>query len=153
MEKAKVSMAKIEGSARGWLLACVLALAGCAGDTPEAQLRRQFEQMQAAVEAGQPGDFIRGVSEDFVGEGGMDRAALHNLIRAQILKNARVGATTGPLKVNVDGDNAEVAFDVLLTSRSGRVLPDQAGTYEVKTAWRREDGDWRVYHAGWARGR
>ena len=144
-------MTKSAGSARAWLMVCVLALAACAGDTPEAQLRREFDAMQTAVEAGQASGFIDGVSEDFVGEGGMDRAALHNLVRAQILTNSRVGVTTGPLDVTLQGDNAEVAFDVLLTSGSGRVLPDQAGTYRVTTAWRRESGDWRVHHARWER--
>ena len=151
MEKAKVSMAKTRFSAHGWLLALVLALAACAGDTPEAQLRQQFDTMQAAVEAGKSGDFIEGVSADFAGEEGLDRAALHNMIRAHTLMNARIGATTGPLDVKVDGENAEVAFDVLLTSSRGRLLPNQAGTYRVTTAWRREDGDWCVYHARWKR--
>jgi hypothetical protein len=145
MEKAKVSMAKTGFIARGWLLACALALAACAGDTPEAQLRQQFE-------AGKAGDFIDGVSAEFTGEEGIDRAALHNMIRAHTLMNARIGATTGPLDVRVEGDNAEVAFNVLLTSSSGRLLPNQAGTYRVTTAWRRQDGDWRVYHARWERG-
>ncbi|WP_334179422.1 nuclear transport factor 2 family protein [Pseudoxanthomonas sp.] len=145
-------MAKTGFIARGWLFACVLALAACAGDMPEAQLRQQFDAMQAAVEAGKAGDFIDGVSPDFAGEEGMDRAALHNMIRAHALMNARIGATTGPLEVKVDGENAEIAFNVLLTSSSGRLLPNQAGTYRVTTAWRREGGDWRVYHARWERG-
>jgi len=152
MEKAKVSMVKSGFIARGWLITCMLALAACAGDTPEAQLRQQFDAMQAAVEAGKAGDFIAGVSADFTGEAGIDRAALHNMIRAHTLMNARIGATTGPLDLRVDGENAELAFNVLLTSGSGRLLPDQAGTYRVTTAWRREDGDWRVYHARWERG-
>ena len=146
-------MAKTVSVARAWLFTCVLALVACAGDTPEAQLRQQFDAMQVAVEAGKASDFIEGVSADFIGEDGIDRAALHNMVRAHTLMNARIGATTGPLDVNVDGDNAEVAFDVLLTSSSGRLLPNQAGTYRVTTAWRREDGDWRVYHARWERGR
>lgn len=145
-------MAKTGWIPRAWALACVLALAACAGDTPEAQLRQQFGEMQAAVEAGKAGDFIEGVSPDFTGEEGIDRAALHNMIRAHTLVNARIGATTGPLDIDVDGENAEVAFDVVLTSSNGRMLPTQAGAYRVTTAWRREDGDWRVYHARWERG-
>ncbi len=145
-------MAKTRFGAHGWLIALALALAACAGDTPEAQLRQQFDDMQAAVEAGKADDFIEGVSQDFSGEERIDRAALHNMIRAHALMNARIGATTGPLDIKVDGDNAEVAFNVLLTSSSGRLLPEQAGTYRVTTAWRREGGDWRVYHARWERG-
>lgn len=146
-------MASSGWSVRGCLLAAMSMLAACTGGTPEAQLRQQFDEMQAAVEAGRPGDFIDGVSPAFTGGDGMDRAALHNLLRARALTNTRIGATTGPLDVTVDGDNAEVAFDLLLTAGSGGLLPDQAGTYRVVTAWRREDGEWRVHHARWERGR
>ncbi|HEV7270682.1 nuclear transport factor 2 family protein [Pseudoxanthomonas sp.] len=146
-------MAKTGITFRGGLLACLSLLAACASDTPEARLRQQFDTMQAAVEAGSPSDFIEGVSTDFVGEDGLDRAALHNLLRARALTNTRIGATTGPLDVSVDGDNAEVAFDLLLTAGQGGVLPDQAGTYRVVTAWRLEADDWRVHHARWERGR
>ena len=145
-------MRKTGFSAHACWLAVAMMLASCSGDTPEAQLRQQFDAMQAAVEAGKPSDFIEGVSADFTGEEGIDRAALHNMVRAQTLMNARIGATTGPLDVKVDGENAEVAFNILLTSSSGRFLPSQAGTYRVTTAWRREDGDWRVYNARWEPG-
>ena len=124
-------------------------LAGCGREAPEAQLRQRFDAMQQAVEDKRVGDFMEGVSADFTGPGGMDRAALHNLVRARTFANARVGATTGPLEVRVEGDNATVSFHVLLTGGSGRLLPEEARTYNVTTAWRREEGDWRIYHAQW----
>lgn len=142
-------MVKIARTRWAGMLALMLGLAACAADTPEAQLRQRFDDMQAAVEAGRIGDFMDGISREFTGEDGMDRAALHNLIRARTLANARIGATTGPLDVRVDGENAAVSFSVLLTSGSGRLLPEQARTYQVTTAWRREGGDWRVHHARW----
>lgn len=149
MEKAKVSMTMIGRTGRRGLLALILGLAACTGDAPEQQVRKRFDDMQAAVEAGQAGDFIEGVSRDFTGGGGMDRAALHNIIRARTLANARIGATTGSLDVKVDGGNATVAFNVLLTASGGRLLPEQESTYRVTTAWRLEDDEWRVYHARW----
>ncbi|WP_435998391.1 MULTISPECIES: nuclear transport factor 2 family protein [unclassified Pseudoxanthomonas] len=149
MEKAKVSMAKI-GQAFIAAAALVLAtLVACSAETPEAQLRHRVGGMQAAVEEKRVGDFMDGVSDDFTGPAGMDRAALHNLVRARTFANARVGTTTGPLDVRVDGDNATVSFQVLLTGSTGRLLPEQAQTYDVTTAWRREQGDWRIYHARW----
>jgi hypothetical protein len=149
MEKAKVSMANMGLRCIAVALALLTGLVGCSSETPEAELRQRFEAMQQAVEEKRVGDFMDGVSEEFVGSGGLDRAALHNLIRARTLANARVGATTGPLDVHVDGDNATVSFHVLLTGSSGRLLPEQARTYDVTTAWRREDGDWRIHHAQW----
>jgi hypothetical protein len=149
MEKAKVSMANMGLRCIAVALALLTGLVGCSSETPEAQLRQRFEAMQQAVEEKRVGDFMDGVSEEFVGSGGLDRAALHNLIRARTFANTRVGATTGPLDVHVDGDNATVSFHVLLTGSSGRLLPEQARTYDVTTAWRREDGDWRIHHAQW----
>lgn len=124
-------------------------LAGCGREAPEAQLRQRFDAMQQAVEDKRVGDFMEGIGTDFTGPEGMDRAALHNLVRARTFANARVGATTGPLEVRVEGDNATVSFHVLLTGSSGRLLPEEARTYNVTTAWRREEGDWRIYHAQW----
>ena len=130
-------------------LMVLAGLVACSSETPEAQLRQRFDAMQAAVEEKRIGDFMDGVSEEFTGAGGLDRAALHNLVRARTLANASIGATTGPLEVRVDGDNATVSFHLLLTGSSGRLLPEQARTYDVTTAWRREEGDWRIYHAQW----
>ena len=130
-------------------LVVLTGLVACSSETPEAQLRQRFDAMQAAVEEKRIGDFMDGVSEEFTGAGGLDRAALHNLVRARTLANASIGATTGPLEVRVDGDNATVSFHLLLTGSSGRLLPEQARTYDVTTAWRREEGDWRIYHAQW----
>jgi hypothetical protein len=149
MEKAKVSMASTEKKMRAAALALLLGLAACAPAAPEQRLRERFGQMQAAVEAGQAGDFMEGVSPDFTGESGMDRAALHNLLRVRMLADPHLGVTTGPLDVRVQGDNATIAFDVMLTAGSGRLLPDRARAYRVTTAWRTEDGQWRVHHARW----
>ena len=124
-------------------------LAGCGREAPEAQLRQRFDAMQQAVEDKRVGDFMEGVSPEFTGSAGMDRAALHNLVRVRTFANARVGATTGPLEIRVDDDNATVSFHVLLTGSSGRLLPEEARTYNVTTAWQREEGDWRIYHAQW----
>lgn len=149
MEKAKVSMAVTEKKMRAAVLALLLGVAACAPTAPEHRLRARFGEMQAAVEKGQAGDFMEGVSPDFTGESGMDRAALHNLLRARMLADSHLGVTAGPLEVVVQGDNATVAFDVVLTAGNGRLLPDQARAYRVTTAWRTEDDEWRVYHARW----
>ncbi|MBL8258111.1 MAG: nuclear transport factor 2 family protein [Pseudoxanthomonas mexicana] len=149
MEKAKLSMTRT--TMKRWLMVlCVLAgIAGCGRDSPEAQLRQRIDDMQAAVETQRPREFMDGVSEAFTGQDGMDRAALHNLLRMRALANARTGATIGPLDVRVEGENATVEFPLLLTGSSGRLLPEQAATYRVTTTWRQEGGEWRVYHARW----
>jgi len=135
-----------------WLPWLVLALlAACSRPDPEARLRAQIASMQQAVQGRQPNAVMDQIAADFSGNGGMDREALHNLLRVKFRANADVGATIGPLDVTLQGNHATVRFTALLTGGSGRWLPDQAGAYQVTTGWRLEDGDWRLYAAQWSR--
>ena len=81
----------------GWGCALLLALPGCQRDSAEQRLRKDIAAMQEAVEEHRLRDAMAAVADDFAGEAGMDRAALHNLLRAQFLANARIGVNTGPL--------------------------------------------------------
>jgi hypothetical protein len=135
-----------QARAVAWLLCWWLA--SCSQTSPEQRLQRQFEHMQTAVEERRPDDFMAAVSADFAGNGGMDRAALHNLLRLQVLGNASVGVTRGPLDIELQGDRATVKCSVLLTG-GNRFLPERAQTYVITSGWREEDGEWRVYYADW----
>jgi len=92
---------------------------------------------------------MEGVAPDFVGNDGMDRAALHNLMRAQALGNSTISVTTSPVEIEMKSGQATLRFTVLLTSGQGRFLPDSAQTYSITSGWRREDSEWRVYYAQW----
>lgn len=133
----------------GLLLLALAALAACARDTPETALRAQLQRMQTAAVERRTGDFMEGVAADFVGNDGMDRAALHNLMRAQVLSNSTIGVTTGPVEIDMKSDQATLRFTALLTGGNGRFIPDSAQTYSITSGWRLEDGEWRVYYAQW----
>lgn len=143
----------------GWRAACGMTLmlalmtvvAACSRPPPEQRLREQLAAMQAALEAREPRTFMEGVAEDFSGNGGIDRAALQQVVRAQVLANASIGLTLGPAEVELQGERATVRFSVLSTAGSGRLLPDRAGAWDVTTGWREEDGQWRLYYADWKR--
>lgn len=105
--------------------------------------------MQTAATERKAGDFMEGVSDDFVGNEGMDRAALHNLMRAQVLGNSTIGATIGPVEIDMKSGQATLRFTALLTGGSGRFIPDSAQAYSITSGWRLEDGQWRVYYAQW----
>lgn len=126
-----------------------LGLAACSGSPDEARLRETIDAMQAAVQERRPGDFMDSVTEDFLGDGGLDRAAMHNLLRAQLLRNANIGATRGPLDIQLQGDRAVVDFSVVLTGGAGGLVPERAQGYSIHTGWRIEDGEWRVFLAEW----
>lgn len=153
MEKAKTLGPRLQTFRRlagaGLLLLALAALAACAPDTPETALRAQLQRMQTAATERRASDFMEGVATDFVGNEGMDRAALHNLMRAQVLGNSTIGVTTGPVEIEEKGGQATLRFTVLLTGGSGRFVPDSAQTYSITSGWRIEDGEWRVYYAQW----
>jgi hypothetical protein len=133
--------------------ACVvllaLAVGACSRAGPEQRLLAQFETMQEAAEEGRMSDFMESVSEDFAGTGGVDRAALHNMLRMQALARSNIGVTTGPVDVVVRNGTATVRVTALLTGGSGRFVPDSAQAYEITSGWREEGGEWRVYYAEW----
>lgn len=139
----------MQGAGLALLLLC-LSLAACDRSTPEQRLRQQLSALQTAIEAQRINEAMQSIAEDFSGEGGMDRAALHNLMRVQVLGRGKVGVTTGPLDVRMQQDTATVRFDAVLTGGGqGRWLPDSAQAYTVTTGWRQQDGEWRLYHAQW----
>ena len=128
---------------------CLLVVAACSRTPPEQRLREQIGRMQAALEQRQARAFIDGVAEDFTGNGGMDRAALQQAVRAQVLANADIGLTLGPAQIELQGDRATVRFSALATGGGGRLLPDRASGWQVTSGWRDEDGQWLLYYAEW----
>jgi hypothetical protein len=130
-----------------WLV--VLLLSACAKEPDEVRLRAQLDTMQAAVLDRRPADFMQYVADDFIGKDGLDRAALHNLLRVQLMRNASIGATRGPLDVRLQGERAQVDFSIVLTGGAGGLLPERAQGYAITTGWRVEDGEWRLFLAEW----
>jgi hypothetical protein len=133
-----------------WAIACVaILLAGCSRPPAEEQLRAALDAMQAAATERRPRDFMQFVADDFVGNDGVDGAALHNLLRAQLLRNKDIGATRGPLDIQVQGERATVKFSVVVTGGAGGLIPERAQSYSITSGWRLENGEWRIYLAEW----
>ncbi|WP_269790970.1 nuclear transport factor 2 family protein [Stenotrophomonas sp. Iso1] len=129
----------------------VLSMAACGRELPEQRLRQTIAAMQEAVEKGAPKNFMESVAEDFVGNGGLDRAGLERLLKGQLLLNPNVTVQTGPLSVEMGADDATatVRLSVLLAGGSGRFVPERGDMQELVSGWREEDGQWRLYSASW----
>mgnify|MGYP001409927275 CR=1 FL=1 len=125
------------------------ALVACSVSSPEQRLRERIVAMQEALETRQPGDFMHGVAEDFGGGHGLDRAGVHNLLRMQLLRNQSIGATLGPLDIEIVGDRATVKFMVFTTGGSGGLIPERARPWRVETGWRDGTDGWQLIHAEW----
>ena len=131
------------------LLACLVLLA-CTRETPEQAVRGRMGALQAAIEARDAGDVRALLADDFVGPGGMDRDGLRRTAALVWLRDREVGVAVGPLDIEVTGGHARVRFTAATRGGAG-LLPDGGGVYEVDTAWRLEDGEWRLISADWNR--
>jgi len=121
----------------------------CSKDADEQALRERIAAMQQAAEERSLSGVMDFVTEDFGGSEGLDHARLKRMLQAQILSNAAIGATLGPLSIERQGDRATVSFSMILTGGSGRFVPDSTRAYQVVSGWRVVDGEWQVYHAEW----
>lgn len=127
----------------------LVLLVACSGEPEEVRLRTAIDAMQTAAVERRPADAMAWVADDFIGNGTLDRAALHNLLRAQVLRNASISATRGPLDITLQGERATVNFSVVLTGGAGGLLPERAQSYAITTGWRLEEGEWRLFLADW----
>jgi hypothetical protein len=125
-------------------------LAACSRTPDETRIRETIAAMETAVESRNPRDFMAHVAEDFAGQdSGFDRPALHNLLRAQFLRNESVGVLIGPIEVVLQQPRATARMTVTLSGGAGGLVPERGAIYEVETGWKRDGGDWRVISATW----
>jgi hypothetical protein len=131
-------------------LGVVLALsAGCARTPPEEALRARVAALEEAIDARDAGALREFLAEDFIGPGGMDEAGARRLAQGMFLRFRDIGTQVGPLEVEVQDGRARVGFDAVVTGGANAMLPQSGQLYDVRTAWRLEDGEWRLLSVEW----
>lgn len=147
-------MAGFKGKSGVIFMLAVLALAtesGCRRTPDELHIRSAISAVARAAEAASASGVVKPLSEDFDGNSGeLDRRTLANLVRISALRDERIGVITGPVGIEHRGERIVATFTLTLSSRS-RLLPDHMGLYQVESAWRKMDGEWRCYSATWKR--
>ena len=119
----------------------------------EEQIRILLVDAARATEEKRIGDAVRDVSERFHGEG-LDRREVKQLVAAHVLRGTWVSVTIAGTKIDVRGELARAAADVVL-SRSGKgtplaeLLPEQASVHRFLLDLAREEGKWKVVGARW----
>ena len=132
------------------ICAALLALAACSRTPDDQRIRDHIQAMQQAAVARNPRQFIEHVASDFSGnQGSVDRDGLHNLLRAIVLRNEKVGVTLGPIDVDVQGNRATASLLATLTGGQGGLLPEHGAIYSIKSGWRRDGKDWICFAATW----
>jgi hypothetical protein len=129
----------------------LFVLASCARKPEEQRLREAIGSMQVAVESGQPRDFMAYLSTDFTGQdGSIDHDGLANILRAEVLRNDKIGVTLGPIGIEIQGDRATAHLIATLTGGSGGLLPERGEVYTIVSGWKKDGRSWRCYNATWS---
>jgi hypothetical protein len=117
----------------------------------EEQIRALFADAVKAVEEKRVGDAVAGLSERFQGEG-TDKRGVKQIILAHVMRGSWVSVTISGLQVDVTGDSADAAFDVIMarSTKSGglaSLLPNDATVNRITCRLEREEDGWRVVTA------
>lgn len=132
------------------LVASVLGVAGCARPAPEEALRKEIAGFAAAIEARDRGGIDDRLHGEFIGPGGLDRTGVRRMAAGIFLRHREIDVVLGPVDVVSLGDtSAQARFTAAVAGGSGGILPERARVYQVETAWRLEDGDWRLLSVAW----
>lgn len=115
----------------------------CRSDRPEEQVRKAFAGCVAAVEAGDATRAAEPLDEAFRGPEGMDRGAARLYLMA-LFRQGRVGVTVLQNRIQVEGNGAMQEVDLVLTGRSGGLLPEETSRRSFELRWRRSGGIWRL---------
>ena len=118
-------------------------LAACRADQPEDQVRKAFEACRAGVESGDAVEATSNLDPEFQGPDGMDKATA-KLFLLGILRQEKVGVTVVRNEITVRRGEAFQEVDLLLTERSGGLLPQDASHRSFRLRWRKTRGDWKL---------
>ena len=125
------------------LSALLGGLLACRTDKPEDQVKRAFETCRLAVEAGDAAGATAPLDPSFRGPDGMDKPTAR-LFLMGTFRQERVGVTVLRNVVSVRGSEANQEVDLVLTGRSGGLLPQDASQRSFQLRWRKSGGDWKL---------
>ena len=133
-------------------IACTVFTVGCSRSDPEKELRSTIGAMAQAIEQHRVADALEPLADDFTRESGaFGKQDVRRVLAGAMLRNERIRLVATVTEVRVEGDRAFARVRILATGGAG-LLPERGQTWEFDTAWRREQGRWKVFNAEWREG-
>lgn len=138
------------------MLSCIalVLLAGCSSpDSPEVQVRQVIDQMEAAAEARDTGDFMEFVSDNFRDEYGQGPDAAARYARGYFIANQSLHLLTRVNSIEFPApDEARADISVGMVGREADAATAwnlAADLYDFDVVLRREGDEWKVTYAKW----
>lgn len=132
------------------LLVGMAMLASCHRSSDEEVIGDAISAMESSIEAARPADFMRFVAEDFTADSGaLGREDLHNLLRLQVLRNARIEIRLVSSEIEVLESRATVTVVSVFTGGNAQWLPERGSSWRIVSGWRKRDGEWQCINAQW----
>jgi hypothetical protein len=132
-----------------WVLALLVALAGCHRTPDDVAIRNAIADMTKAIETRNYGSFLTHVSEHYVDHDGRDIRGLRQLLLASFLQNRNIVVFVSNISIELRDGRADVNLNARLTSGEQLLADRRFGSYRVHTLWQREGHEWHVYEAEW----
>jgi hypothetical protein len=138
-------------------LALALAILPACRPSDEAVLSSKTRAAMTAVNEGRPAGVLADVAADFRGPGGLDAVECRRLVRGLLSRSGWVRVLERELEVEVEGDAARVAVEVVAVA--GRevkaledLLPTEGELHRFELDWVRRNGAWAMTRAAHRRG-
>lgn len=141
---------------RAMLCGAILLAGGCGSpDSPQAQVRRVVDQMEAAAEQRDVGDLMAFVADDFRDAYGQNREELARYLRGYFIANQSIRLLTRIDEVSFPwSDEARARITVAMVGREADAAAAwnlAADLHEFDVTLRRQGEAWTVTYVKWQR--
>ncbi|MEL7297646.1 MAG: hypothetical protein AAGJ86_08270 [Pseudomonadota bacterium] len=128
-------------------------LAGCGAPSAEEQIRALISSLAEAAEDEAIGPFRRALHDDYQDLRDNDKAAVITMLRGVMLQTNDALILTDVESIDfLSGELAEVAIKARFAGADWDRLRLRGAVYRFELDLVREDDDWRITSARWARG-
>lgn len=150
------SLAVLPSKFKPSILLLMLILAGCGSDslTPEQQVKKVMQQMEAEIESRNTSALFEHVSQNYQDHKGNDRDALRRFVQIYMLRDQSVTLLTTVQSVDViDDTTVAVEATVVMGAKqnAGNALLPQlsADKRSLSAVFQQEPDAWRLISLSW----